>query len=172
MSSFRFWALHCRPRCFRVPWRRWIPAAAPGFMPHGSRAQHPHPPARAMSARLRPTCLLSFRSSLSNSRRRLSRIAGPTAMNPLRPSAPSRPHHRRAWRPDFAPGPDSFSGRHFSKIPFRKENYEIIHSRHRSGLCRSGWFCSSRWDFVPEMLQGQGLRHLLQRQVLRVQTVQ
>jgi hypothetical protein len=25
---------------------------------------------------------------------------------------------------------------------------------------------------VPEMLQGQGLRHLLQRQVLRVQTVQ
>jgi hypothetical protein len=70
------------------------------------------------------------------------------------------------------PGLDSFSGRHFSKIPFRKENYEIIHSRHRSGLRRSGWFCSSRWDFVPEMLQGQGLRHLLQRQVLRVQTVQ
>jgi hypothetical protein len=93
-------------------------------------------------------------------------------MNTLWASAPSRLHHHRARQPDFAPGPDSFSGRHFSKIPFRKENYEIIHSRHRSGLRRSGWFYSSRWDFVPEMLQGQGLRHLLQRQVLRVQTVQ
>jgi hypothetical protein len=93
-------------------------------------------------------------------------------MNPLRASAPSQPRHRRAWRPDFAPGPDFRSVRHFSNIPFRKKNYEIIHYRHRSGLRRSGWFCSSRWDIVPDLLQGQGLRHLLQRQVLRVQTVQ
>jgi hypothetical protein len=93
-------------------------------------------------------------------------------MNPLRASAPSQRHRRHAWLPDFALGLDFRSGRHFLKIPLRKENYEIIDYRHRSGLCRSGWFCSSRWDFVPEMLQGQGLRHLLQRQVLRVQTVQ
>jgi hypothetical protein len=58
------------------------------------------------------------------------------------------------------------------KFPLRKENYEIIDYRHRSGLRRSGWFCSSRRDVMPDLLQGQGLRHLLQRQVLRVQTVQ
>jgi hypothetical protein len=125
-----------------------------------------------MCAQLRLICLLSCWSKISNSHRLLRRIAGKAATNPRRASAPSRPHHHRAWRPDFAPGLDFQSGRHFLKIPFRKENYEIIHSRHRSGLCRSGWFCSSRRDFVPEMLQGQGLRHLLQRQVLRVQTVQ
>ena len=164
--------MHCRPRCFRVPPWRSSPAAATGFMPHGRRAQRPHPPVRVMSARLRHICLLSLRSRISSSRRRWSCIAGPTATNPHRASAPSRPHHHRARQPDFAPGLDFRSGRHFSKIPFRKENYEIIHSRHRSGLRSSGWFCSSRRDIVPDLLQGQGLRHLLQRQVLRVQTVQ
>jgi hypothetical protein len=93
-------------------------------------------------------------------------------MNRLQAFAPSRPHRHRARGPDFAPGLDFRTSRHFLKIPFRKENYEIINYRHRSGLRCSGWFCSSRWDIMPDMLQGQGLRHLLQRQVLRVQTVQ
>jgi hypothetical protein len=133
---------------------------------------HSPPAASAASAsscacHVCPVALL-LRSRISNSRRLLRRIAGKAATNPRRASALNRPHHHRARQPDFAPGLDFRSGLHFSKIPFRKENYEIIHSRHRSGLCRSGWFCPSRRDFVPEMLQGQGLRHLLQRQVLRV----
>lgn len=172
MSPFRCWALHYRPRCFQVPSWRWSPAAAMGFMPHQCWAQPPVLPAHVMSAPLRPICSLPFSFTISNPPRHWQHIAGTTSMRLRQASAPSRRYRRHAWQPDIAPGLDFFIRPSLLKIPLRKKYYEIIHYRHRSGLRRSGWFCSSRRDFVPDLLQGQGLRHLLQRQVLRVQTLQ
>jgi hypothetical protein len=143
-----------------------------GFITRRLQALIPLDPVRARSVRLHRIFSPPFSTLGPNFLRHSPHCAGRIATNPPQVFLLNRPYHRHAWRPDFAPEPDSFSGRHFSKFPFRKENYEIIDYRHRSGLRRSGWFCSSRRDIVPEMLQGQGLRHLLQRQVLRVQTVQ
>ena len=163
MSPFRCWALHYRPRCFRPPWRRWIPAAAPGFMPHQCWAQPPVLPAHVMSAPLRPICSLPFSFTISNPTRHWRHIAGTTSMRLRQASAPSRRYRRHAWQPDIALRLDFFIRPSLLKIPLRKKYYEIHYHSCCIRIGRCAGFRSSRRIEVLDLLQG--LPNLLQRQM-------